>query len=1177
MKKTLFILAFVLTLIFAFSVVSFATEADNTYYVVQNENSDIAQALREEGKNVLGVSKLYSSRNDSLKSDSTYFLNQFDNKEINLILAESVSYSISSTNSPLGAGIRLDKAITMNVYFNGYSWWIPDDSTYAGFFVANEKATLSLIGNRTEEEVESASSLATEVSASKKADGVDFYAGFIGLYVQMGNLTIKDAVIMGHDEVIYQKDYWDGGEARGTSIIHLENCAVYNSTKWKPITLIAENKNSTHVKIEMDHCYTSDTSLYDVVSGSYIKNSKMKSIYTDSWHADDLIGKDYIYITDSVIDSYTAIGDTQHPIAVNSTFGKIDLQGDSTGGGFMTLINSTYTSINLIRKSNANTKRNGALYIVTPADCVTAAVRVVYTYDDSLKQVVSSIDDEYPIDNPALGHDTKGEIISISYGDYTKYGDITYVCSVCSAVHTVEDTAEPLILAQGYSAPEDERGGIAAGFEVNLEAIAKYETVTGKKVNYGGFAVAQAKIGTNDIFDKDGNKAKGVISADVTEYGFKTFELKIIGFNEEQKDATLALGAYIKVTDGDKVEYSYIQKGKAQENEKYYFVSYNSIANPPLEVIYVDDITLEEGTSAILASSVTIDGKEIALTYTFDGTDISIENYVLKSLNKNTETTVTISGDGVTGEFKVIVTESTKYKYVVVIGVDGAGAYFQNAITPNIDTIFANGAITYNCLTSNPTISAQCWGSLLHGVTPSVHGLTNSIVSSSAYPNDSKYPSVFRVIKENDANAVLASFCNWNPINVGIIENNIGVHKVGGLSDSNLTNKIVSYVGENNPTLLFVQFDEADGAGHSYGYGTDTQLAKITEIDGYIGQIYEAYKQKGILDDTLFIVTSDHGGSGTSHGGLTDTEKYVMFAAAGKNVEKGTIEDMEIRDTASIVLHALGYESPETWTSRVPSGLFHGVTAGERPVYIDKESDRYHETEPTPEKNSEGYITNYISSEDHALTTYLTLDKTAEDTQGKTTTENGTLYYIEDGYFDQAVRLDEGYISIKDFAQGTNSFTISFWINTQGVTGGDDPCIISNKNWDSGKNKGLAIAITQSYIRLNFGDGSNRSDCDYYLKSDYKEGWMHVIAIVDRDAQKLTLCIDFTTIVTADINQGLYEDSIDTSYGCLNIGQDGTGKYADSLPAAMDEIMIFQGAFDQEDINSLAEYYGIEK
>ena len=76
-----------------------------------------------------------------------------------------------------------------------------------------------------------------------------------------------------------------------------------------------------------------------------------------------------------------------------------------------------------------------------------------------------------------------------------------------------------------------------------------------------------------------------------------------------------------------------------------------------------------------------------------------------------------------------------------------------------------------------------------------------------------------------------------------------------------------------------------------------------------------------------------------------------MFAASGKSVQKGTIQDVEIRDTAAIVLYALGYDCPAGWTARVPSGLFKGVTAKERPVYTSANSNRNHVNKPTPEEN----------------------------------------------------------------------------------------------------------------------------------------------------------------------------------------------------------------------------------
>lgn len=758
-------------------------------------------------------------------------------------------------------------------------------------------------------------------------------------------------------------------------------------------------------------------------------------------------------------------------------------------------------------------------------------------------------------------------ILSITYEGYEKSGEKRVECKTCNVINTYE--APALFTCLGYALPEDGKNGIAVGYRINNEAIEEFEVVSGNTVNYGVFAVLKDNIGDLPIFGENGTVANGVVNVDVTSHKFSAFDLKIVGFKDEYRNTKFAMGAYVATTKDGITNYEYLQAGAIGENESYHFASYNDIVDLiPDEVLEFEDIVIKAGEEIVLPSTANVNGKDKDISYSFEGENISIENNVLKGLVKGSETIVTITGNKVTGTFKVKV--EADYKYVVIIGVDGAGTFFKDAETPNLDDIFESGAITYDCLTANPTISAQCWGSLLHGVTPSVHGLTNAVVESTAYPTDSKYPSFFRVIRENNENAILASFCNWNPINVGIIENNINVEKGTASNDSALTTNILAYLENNNPTALFVQFDEADGAGHSYGYGSSGQLAKISEIDGYIGQIYEAYRKNGILDETLFIVTADHGGTGTSHGGLSDSEKYVMFAATGKNVVNGTIGEMEIRDTAAIVLHALGYENPETWTARVPSGLFEGVTAGERPEYVDKESNRYHETEPTPEIGSDGYITNVINN--HTLNTYLTFDGDITDNCGGSTAQGGNLYFIEDGYFGNGVALDDGYVTLNDFKPGTDSYTFAFWIKTSAIT--SDPCIISNKNWDSGKNLGFTITIRSSGVSFNIGNGTTRGDCTAALPTDYTEGWMHVLAFIDRTNNKIGVCLDFGEIVTADIPTALQGVSMDTNY-VTNIGQDGTGKYNVSLPATIDELMIFDGVFTQTDVNALKTYYGL--
>lgn len=532
--------------------------------------------------------------------------------------------------------------------------------------------------------------------------------------------------------------------------------------------------------------------------------------------------------------------------------------------------------------------------------------------------------------------------------------------------------------------------------------------------------------------------------------------------------------------------------------------------------------------------------------------------------------------------------DSTPYARVAVIGCDGAGTFFRDAQTPNIDAIFENGAVTYECLTANPSMSAENWGSLLHGVTPHRHGLSNGIIENGAYkyPKDSPFPSIFRVIREEDSGADLAAFCSWNPINTGIIENNLGVqkHNTGG-NDKTLTDEVCNYLQTNDPKFLFVQYNKSDDTGHAEGYGSATHLNAINELDGYIKLIYDAYDARGFLDDTLFIVTADHGGTynysgstGGGHGGLSDKEKYVMFAARGKNVENGTISDMTIRDTAAVVIHALGLTAPEGWTGRVPDGLFRGVKAPLRHIYTT--GNRAHTPEATPEKTDERHISNFIDIEnaDKPLIKYLPFDGDITDVCGGKTLQNGKLTYAE-GYYGQSVVLENGYVSIPDFGIGKDSFSVAFWIQRDGsLSNNDDPGIISNKHWDSGYNSGFILSyLTRGSLytmKFNVGNGSGgRFDKEYSsIPADNSDGWMHVIFVVDRKNNAVRISFDFGNFISATISDTFKNASFD-GYDVLNIGQDGTGLHQ-TLYAAMDEFMMFRGALTQSDVDALARYYG---
>ena len=263
------------------------------------------------------------------------------------------------------------------------------------------------------------------------------------------------------------------------------------------------------------------------------------------------------------------------------------------------------------------------------------------------------------------------------------------------------------------------------------------------------------------------------------------------------------------------------------------------------------------------------------------------------------------------------------YKHVVVVGIDGAGNFYRKDenCAPNIRKFMEQGYSCDMCLTAVPTDSGQCWSTMLMGVTSKIHGIHNDKISAATQSlATDEHPTLYRIIRESMPDAVLGCFSNWNPINYGLVDDEQTTKATG--EDEGLCERICEYVKTQKPNFLFIQFDSVDGAGHAHGYGSPLHLNQINICDGYAGRIYEAYREAGILEDTLFIVTTDHGGYGRGHGSDTDEEKFVFFVMVGKTVNRVKVPFMQTRSIPAITTYALGIPGNANWQSYLPEGAF---------------------------------------------------------------------------------------------------------------------------------------------------------------------------------------------------------------------------------------------------------------
>lgn len=460
------------------------------------------------------------------------------------------------------------------------------------------------------------------------------------------------------------------------------------------------------------------------------------------------------------------------------------------------------------------------------------------------------------------------------------------------------------------------------------------------------------------------------------------------------------------------------------------------------------------------------------------------------------------------------------YKYVFMLGIDGMGAFNSKTETPNMDKLFKDKAVTYTALASKPTISAQCWTSMLTGAIPEVHGLTNDDM----HPIDG-LPTIFRIIKEACPDAETAAYSHWSPIVNSIISHDGGIDAYGTGADDDLCPEILEYLDTHSPKMLFIQFDSVDGAGHTHGYGFPGHLERITHVDAMLGQLVDQYKEKGIFDDTLFIVTADHGGTPYGgHGGWSDEERLVFLGVSGKNVMNGEIGETAMRDYPAIVLHALGVQAPdfnpEGYAAQLPVGIFADAGVENRKPLYPKYEIHEHEKRTQPTHDSPEYIGNFL--ETSRIRFWQTFENGIEDVtaQAKVTTERGIVKTYPNGYIGMGGEFGGGVLK----AQGIRHedvFTFAFWFKTTSDTRWMD--ILSNKD---NEHDSFSIAPYNDHVGIYIKEPDG-TQANYILSAveSYEDSscniWAHFMFEIDIPNEEINCYVNFKKTGTLKAGKAL--------------------------------------------------------
>ncbi|OPC53669.1 alkaline phosphatase [Elizabethkingia bruuniana] len=262
-----------------------------------------------------------------------------------------------------------------------------------------------------------------------------------------------------------------------------------------------------------------------------------------------------------------------------------------------------------------------------------------------------------------------------------------------------------------------------------------------------------------------------------------------------------------------------------------------------------------------------------------------------------------------------------KVKHVVLIGCDGFGAYaLPEADMPNLKNLMKEGSWSLKARSVLPSSSAVNWASMIMGAGPTLHGYTewNSAVPeipSSDLTKEGMFPSIFSILKEQKPSLITALIYSWQGIDPLVQKGTTDIRIPAKDNDDFCTESAVEVIKTKKPTLTFVHLDQPDGVGHNIGHRTPAYYEELKKVDARIGKIVQAVKDAGIANETVIIVTADHGGKDKGHGGKSLDEVLIPWVVYGKSVKKNQeLKNTIITyDTGATIAWLLGLKAPESW------------------------------------------------------------------------------------------------------------------------------------------------------------------------------------------------------------------------------------------------------------------------
>lgn len=283
-----------------------------------------------------------------------------------------------------------------------------------------------------------------------------------------------------------------------------------------------------------------------------------------------------------------------------------------------------------------------------------------------------------------------------------------------------------------------------------------------------------------------------------------------------------------------------------------------------------------------------------------------------------------------------------KARHVIFIGVDGVSTpAFKDSVLlgrmPNIWMMMNQGSYTLEKRSVMPSSSAINWATIFNGLPTEQHGYGNWNSSKPEIPavldnGRGMPPTIYTLLREQRPKAESGCVYNWDGIgpliDTAVIDYHLydpGYHEPEGYTMERYTlERAVEYIKFHKPVFFTFYIGDVDEVGHRAGWESPEYYDCLVEVDRMVGLIFQAAMDAGIFDDTIFVFSSDHGGSGKGHGKLEMAHLETPFILFGKHIREGYIleEPMMQYDLTATIAYALGLKIPKAWRGRPMKSMF---------------------------------------------------------------------------------------------------------------------------------------------------------------------------------------------------------------------------------------------------------------